>query len=428
MNLADRRRTLGALLALGLLVPGCKQAAPPVPEEVSKAPVKVAAARRVPLAQWTELIGTTYPLPDHAARVSAALEGHVEAVLGEGSGKAVVEGQRVEKGQVIVQLDDRAVRANRDKALAMLDELKEQRQQADLTEKVTLLDLERLGKLQPVSGSGAVPLVSRIELEKARLLLQDAQSKQRGAEARLQAARAELKVIEVHLDQHRLRAPIAGWLGTLQVVPGQTLSPGTAVADVLNLDQIDVLCNVSPHLASRLVLGQPARLASQQQSAGAKSAPAGKVVYIAVQGQPDTGNFPVKVRFSNLDLRLRANSVLRIDVLTQPEKERLTLPEAALLEDQDPPAVIAVQDVKTEKNADGKEERIGKARKLRATLGVRDRARHLVEVLRLEDAEKNEAVAIDGILVVTEGAHGLENDDLLKLETTETTEKRQKEK
>src|SRR5262249_15053614 len=135
----------------------------------------------------------------------------------------------------------------------------------------------------------------------------------------------------------------------------------------------------------------------------------GKLVFLAEQAQPDTGNFYVKVRFPNRELRLRANSVVRVEVLTEPEKKRLTIPEAALQEDQDPPIVIVAADVKTEKDSAGKEEKIAKARKLQAILGVRDRDRHVVELLRLIDPESHEAVDLHDQLFVIEGGHGLRN-------------------
>src|SRR5205814_2310770 len=80
----------------------------------------------------------------------------------------------------------------------------------------------------------------------------------------------------------------------------------------------------------------------------------------------ETGNFVVKVRFPNQDAKLRANTVVRVQVMTQPEKKRLTIPVAALYEDQEPPMVIVAEDVTAKKNAEGKEEKFAKAKKLRA--------------------------------------------------------------
>ncbi len=145
----------------------------------------------------------------------------------------------------------------------------------------------------------------------------------------------------------------------------------------------------------------------------------GKVVYIAVQAQADTGNFLVKVRFPNPDLRLRANTVARVGVLTQPEEQRATLPEAALMEDEDEPAVVVVEHVHEEKHEE-KEETVGEAKKLRPILGVRDREKHLVEILGLEDPEKKEKVSLDGLLFVVEGGHGLHDGDEVRIEKEET--------
>ncbi len=218
-----------------------------------------------------------------------------------------------------------------------------------------------------------------------------------------------MKALDEQLEFYTLRAPIAGTLGLLQVVAGQTLTPGTSVAEVVDLDEIDALCFAPPHAAQRLVLGQPGRLAGQDKATG-------KVVFIGVQAQAETGNFAVKVRFPNREAALRSNAVVRVYVQTQPESPRLIIPEAALLEDQDPPAIVLVREIEVKKDKDGKEEKLGKALKVQAILGIRDREHGLVEVLRLESAEKKEKVDVQSALVVTEGAHGLQDGDVVKLE------------
>src|SRR5947199_8831323 len=104
-----------ALVLLACLPLGCNRAAPPAEEKVPPAPVKWEGARQLFLGEWTELVGTTQPLPEHAARVTAPVEGRVVAVLQGAAGKPVVEGQPVQKGDVLVQLDATVVRNHRDK-------------------------------------------------------------------------------------------------------------------------------------------------------------------------------------------------------------------------------------------------------------------------------------------------------------------------
>ena len=363
-------------------------------------------------------MGATQPLPNRAARVTAAIEGRVFWLLHDPAapaGQSLVEGQRVEQGQAIGRLDDRIVRANREKLQATLAEMREQKNQADYLVESARIDVTRLVSLRSAMNGADLPLANRIELEKARLALKDAESKQKGVAAKSEAAQAELKALDQQLDLYVLRAPIAGRLGTIQTVPGQTLAVGATVAEVVDLDQIDVLCFVPPHTAGHIALDQPARVVSDQKDAEAAQ---GKVVFIAVQAQPDTGCFAVKVRFPNPDLRLRSGLVLRIETLTKPEQARITVPETALLEDQDPPSVIIVQDLKTVTNEEtGKESKTGTARKLRAKLGVRDRRWHVVEILALDDLKKKEQITLDeDVMFVVKGGHGLENGDKVKLE------------
>ncbi len=96
------------------------------------------------------------------------------------------------------------------------------------------------------------------------------------------------------------------------------------------------------------------------------------------------------------------------------------------MEDQDPPAVVVIKDLKTEKNKEGKEEKIGKAQILTAEIGLRDREH--VELLSLKTREKKEPVPIDGAWFIIKGGHGLRDDDPVKLEEEEKENDKEKEK
>jgi HlyD family secretion protein len=101
-----------------------------------------------------------------------------------------------------------------------------------------------------------LPLINRIELEKARIALKTAESKQREIGAKQKGIEDGLKALDDQLDLYVLRAPIAGRLGPIQAVPGQTLALGATVAEVVDLNAIDVLCFVPPYTAARLALAR----------------------------------------------------------------------------------------------------------------------------------------------------------------------------
>jgi RND family efflux transporter MFP subunit len=428
--LAGAVLAVGVALGLWVMLAG---GSPPLPpeEEPPRAPVKWMAARQMFAEEWTDVFGTTQPLPTHAARITAPLEGRVVSVLQGADGKPVVEGQVVKKGDLIVQLDATLAKANRDKAEAGLKELGQLTKQAELAAKLADIDVKRLTELNKnTSTTDPLPLVSRIELEKAKLALEDAEAKVKAAEFREVTGKRDLEAMDKQLLLYSLTAPIDGRLGRVLVIKGQTLASGTLVSDVVNVeDEIDVLCFVPPHVAKRLQDGQPARLgavdkaqreAELRQLGLSSSTSEGKVVFIAAQAEVDTGNFAVKVRFPNQDLKLRSNTTLRLRVQTNPGKACWTLPESAVFEDQDPPSVIVVEDHQVVKTKEGKEMEIGKARKLVATLGIRDHENEIVEIVSVRDPEnKWKGKLDDSTLFVYQRGQGLRTDDLIRLEVDE---------
>jgi RND family efflux transporter MFP subunit len=433
MTLLDRisRRLLTPAALLMLCFPlGCKRAAPPGEEKAPPATVKWEGALQGALEEWTELVGTTMPLPDRVARITAPVEGQVRTMLTGGAGQPVTEGQRVEKGTVLVQLDDTLIKANLAKLEATVEVLPEEEKQAQYAADLAALDVERLKKLaeadqqsRGVAGGVGFQLVSAIEREKAAIALKDAQSKLKVVRSRKVAGDKEVAALKEQLRLYTLAAPIGGRVGRIQVVAGQTLAVGTPVAEVIDIDdQIDVLCYVPASQVGRLQFGLQARAGAVEKdpTAPVQVEAEGQIAYIAEQAEPETGNFAVKVRFSNKEAHLRANRVLRIRVLTKPGKECLCLPEAAVMEDEEPPTLVIVENVKTEKNADGKEETTGVARRLQVELGVRDRTLHQVEIVRLIDPEKDPVKkwhgGIKDALFIVEGGAGLQTGDNVKLE------------
>ena len=422
--------SLCGLFSLACLAIGCNHAAKPTEEKVPPAPVKWEGSRQLILEEWTELVGTTQPLPDHAARVTSPVAGRVLAVLPSSGDKPIVEGQLVKEGDVLVRLDATAILANLAKAEAAKKILQAEHEVAAFTVKQAALEVKTLEELQRKQDSQTL-LVSPVQLEKAKLALESAQASVKADDRKLEAADKEQAALNLEIQLYTLAAPRKGRLGRLQVVLGQTLSAGTAVAEVVDIeDEIDVVCFVSPADARKLQLGQQARIGGLEKNSmpEASADPEGKVVYIADQAEAETGSFAVKIRFPNRDLKLRANSVARVRILTKPGKACWAVPESALLEDQDPPGIVVVEDVKVEKNAEGKDEQTGKVRRLRAVIGIRDRVLHQVEIVRLEDVEKKWHGDLEQTLIVVEKGQSLQTGDAVKLEEEEDEEAKPEEK
>lgn len=389
---------------------------PPDEENAPPATVKWESAAENFLEEWTELVGTTIPLPDRVARISSPVEGRVVSVGGLAN-TPVAEGQVVKKGTVMVQLDTTVIKANLARLEAAQPVLQEELKQAEIALDAANHEMERIQNLlKGGSSAGQGPLISPVERKKAEFALQDAESKWKGAKGRLTGGTKEVEALKEQLQLFTLTAPINGRLGRIQVVAGQTLSVGAPIADVTDIEEtIDVLCFVPPSMVGHLAKGQTARTGPIDQD---QSLPVtlGQVEFIAEQAEPETGNFAVKVRFPNSDAHLRANSVMRICVNTKEGKACLSLPESAVQEDEEHPTVVVVQETTKKDPKTGKEEPAWIARRMEVVLGVRARALNRVEIVSLSDPEKKEQIEVKDALFVVEGAQGLQTGDYVKQE------------
>jgi RND family efflux transporter MFP subunit len=425
MNLLPRRPVSLLLVFVLAGIPlGCKRAEPE--EESHPAPVKVEKAKKVEsLEEWTELLGTTQPLPDQTARISAGVEGQVVSVLSDEAGKPVKEGQQVAKGDIIAQLDAAIPKANLAKVKAALQKTGDQEKQAKVAVKVAEIEVNRLKALKQ-----KVP-VAESDIEKADLQLEDAQLKRDAIKTDRAAGQAEVVALEAQLKLYTLRAPLAGRLGQIQVKPGQSIPIGTTVAEVTNLTQdIDVLCYAAPAVIGQIHEDRPAHIITPD-AAIQTGLPEGEVVFKDTQADPLTGNFAVKVRFPNGSMKLPANTVARVRVLTRTAKNVYTLPEEAILEDQEPPAVVVVDKVhETVKDKEGNEKEVEKriAFRLLVKLGIRDRREQRVEIVELTNHKGKDPKKMHPPVAapdyVIEGGHGLKDGDEVKIEE----EKKEEEK
>jgi len=325
-------------------------------------------------------IGRSEALPNNLVTLTPAVEGHVETIL-------VNLGDFVQRGQPIVQLDPRVAKADTDEKRANRDTLKAALELLCVAPRVE----DRKGlevavdqaKAAVDSAQAAVdrlqPLRARLEVSAAQLydaqqLLVQAQLQQRSAEAqlrllmvgpkpeavaeakaRLEAAEGTLELSQARLDLHSIRAPIDGVLDSLTCHPGQTITPGTAIGEVVNTKQVNLVVWLPPPSAARVRVGQTARLALGEyvpQHGGAASSEsetdlAGKVVSIGRIVDPQTGNLPVRILVENPSGRVSVGETLTVAILVRERANELAVPSSALIDLGEGPHIVVVRDGKT---------------------------------------------------------------------------------
>ena len=285
-QLTQRAIALLAVASLTALLHGChQQAASPAQEEHEPAiVVRTVPAEIRSIDETIDGIGRSEALPNRLVTLTPAVEGHVERIL-------VNLGDPVRQGDPIVELNTRFAeadvaekKANRDTLKASLELLKVEPR---LVDRRGLEVAVEQAKANVEAAQAAVdrlkPLIERHEVSAAQLfdaqqLLVQSQLQQHSAEAqlellmigpkpeavaeaqaRLEAAAGALALSQAKLDLHTIRSPIDGALDSLACHPGQTITLGTPIGQVVNTDQLHVVVWLPPQLAANVRVGQTAQ-------------------------------------------------------------------------------------------------------------------------------------------------------------------------
>ena len=229
-------------------------------EEAAKAPtevaVQVAKVIKTTLTRSVTAFGSIEPAPgtqdQPPARVklSPAAAGIIAEIHG-------VEGQRVNKGDVLFRLDSRAVDAAVDKAA--------------LSIRFATANVERQKKLIVAEGTSEKQVLE--------------------AEQALATANAELATAKVQQSLLRGEAPISGTLVMFEARPGEAANESTALAEIVDLDRLVTVVRVSGTEAVDLNPGQKASL----QVNGREGVLAGTVDYVSPQVDAATDTVLVRL-------------------------------------------------------------------------------------------------------------------------------------
>ena len=379
----SRRRWLAGAVVLFVLV-GCARKGEPEGEATEEGAheahvaVKVEPARSGPISETVEGLGRCEALPDQLATLTPAVEGHVHALL-------VKPGDAVKNGQPIVELD-RAVAeadlaektATRDGLRASLNLLKtpprpEERRPLELAVDQAKVAVERaeaaVENLKPLLARREVSTQAVFDAEKAlataRLQQETAEAQQRihlmgprpeavaEAQAKIKTAEGAVAFSQAHLDFHTIRSPIDGVLDSLTCHPGQTISVGSAIGEVVDSRRVHASVWISPRSAQAIRPGQGARVrpADDQAQAedageGAEAAVAGKVEFVGRVADPQTGNLPVRVLVENPSGHFALGQLLQVAISLEERKDVLQAPAAALLDLGEGPVLAVVRDGK----------------------------------------------------------------------------------
>jgi RND family efflux transporter MFP subunit len=229
----------------------------------------------------------------------------------------VAEGDAVDAGEVLAEIDAEAQSAVVRQAVAALDAaLVAQAQERETYDRLLAL--------------GANVARSTVETE-ARALQSAAQEVAR--------VTAILEQARVALRNHTIRAPFAGTVLVLNVEEGQTVDPATPLMTLADLGELVVEADVDEAYATQIAPDQPAVLLL----AGETGTRDGHVSFVSRQVDVDTGGLAVKIVF-DAPVAAPVGLTVATNIVVEQREEALTVPRTALHTGTDGAGVFLVED------------------------------------------------------------------------------------
>ena len=227
------------------------------------------------------------------------------------------EGQDVEQGQVLAQIDPRPYQAALDQAIGTL-----QRDQGILHE--AQMDLDRFQKLVKLDS------IARQQAEdQAYVVVQN--------EGTVKLDQAAVDTAKLNLANSRITAPVAGRVGLRLVDPGNYISgsSSTGVAVVTTIKPTTVVFTVAQNdlrqVVDRFRSAGVKLPVTAYSSDGSKKLATGTLYAINNQMAASTGTVTLRASFANDDEALFPNEFVNVRLLVDTLHQAVLVPNAAVL-------------------------------------------------------------------------------------------------
>lgn len=274
-----------AVLAAPKLLELRGDAAPSAPR--SEPSVLSVRVREVVPRPLTERLATTGTIrANEEVELVSEISGKVEAIHFD-------EGSRVDAGDLLLEIDDSELAAERQRALFRVD------------------------------------LAKRAEARQRRLLDDGVISSEDYdvALGELNVLEAELALIEAQLVKTEIRAPFSGVVGLRYVSPGSYLSPQTRIASLADLDPVKLEFTVPEKHSGLMRTGGEVSFTVQ----GSERVFAGTIYAIEPGVDPATRSLRVRARCPNPDRTLVPGSFANVELVLRSVPEALTVPSIAVI-------------------------------------------------------------------------------------------------
>lgn len=295
----------------------------PAPAPVEQAEAETPVVKQIRQSETTVIEPLT--LRETVKVTGTLVAGKQAAVASQASGRVmavmVEPGDQVREGDVLAQIDRATLEL----------QLSQQRATADATRAQLESSRQQLERTEQLATQG---LATPSALDQAR-------SATAALQANLDALEIGVQSAELALSNATVKAPLSGIVASRSVDPGQSVAAGTALFNIVNLDQMVFEAAASVSSSARVTAGQPATILVTGLDNQEFSGVVRRVNPVAVSG---TRTVPIYIDLENVGNSLRGG-MFATGFITIVEKEGAHgLPASALREDADGNFVLVLGD------------------------------------------------------------------------------------
>ena len=237
--------------------------------------------------QWQPVLRTVGTLTSvHGVNISSEVPGLVKTV-------AFKSGKKVDKNQLLIQLDDATDRTDLANYAAQL-----KLDQADYDRKKSLLSEHA---------------VAKADFEQAT--------------ATLDQAKALVAKAQNLIEKKQIRAPFAGRVGISQINPGQYVSPGVALVTLQSIDPLYLQFSLPEQNLSSLSVGQKIELSADNQPDKKFT---GMITAIDSKVDENTRSILLQATVPNADQQLFPGTFADIQVMLPQQLKVVSVPQTAI--------------------------------------------------------------------------------------------------
>lgn len=244
------------------------------------------------------------------------------------------EGERVDRGDVVLRLDDELQRAELDLARRELEAARSQREQACLAAERASRNLDRIRRLTEEE------IASRDLLDEAETEARRARAACEASEASVARASAAVGLAETRVSKMTLRAPFDAVVAEVDAEVGEWVTPSPPALpvppaiDVLDPSSIYISAPMDEVDSARIELGQKVRVSIDSFRGKHFWGSVSRVAPYVLDVEAQNRTVEIEVDLENTEIlsKLLPGTSADVEVLLQVKDDVLRVPTAAILE------------------------------------------------------------------------------------------------